>query len=211
MRLLRFSGTTIAPLGLAAALVAHEILRAFAALRLGAPSFATHEHKALAPTACVEIVLVLWALGMAVKDAIADRGLPCYRQESLALPSGARLLCCAGAIALFAVATLFGMEFSESGSAALGLGWLGGTLLPGVIVLALAVLAAAGLLYFTLAGRIAGFERLVALFAAALAHPLAVRRSASSFRRTHAARPLAMRVTPCARHAGLRAPPVAIN
>jgi hypothetical protein len=197
----------VAALGLSAALVAHETLRAIAALHWGAASFAEHEHTALAPTLCVEIVLAVWLVAVAVGDALRGRGTICYRRASFAAPRWVDSVPPSVAIAAIAALGLFGMEYSESGTAALGFGWIGGSLTPGALVLAAAIGAAISLMRFALAGRMAAFERLIALFAAALdrfiVQDRALPRPASRRFSTRVIAPEA----PCSRHAGLRAPP----
>ncbi len=205
MRPLKFSLPAVAPLGLGAALLAHETLRAIASLRLGAPSFAAHEHGALGPVAWVETVLALWIVLSALSDAFDARRSPRYRREPRARVGDH--LRSSGGIAIVAIATLFGMEFVESGSAAFGYGWLGGALFPGAFVLTFAIAAAAWLLHFVSAGRVAGFERLVALFAAVISQLIGITGSGRLPRRPRASLRIAVATAPCARHAGLRAPP----
>jgi hypothetical protein len=189
----------------------HEVLQLIAAVGLGAPSFAAHEHAAVRPVAIVEIALVLCCGAAAVRDVLATRGQSHYRRGPLAGTCTRQLPLWTLGVSGVAVLTLFGMEYAECGSAAFGLGWLGGALVPGAPVLAAAVAGAVGALRVTLLGWNAAFERLIAIFAAGLAHLIAARFSPAPVRQTRRRRRLTAQMTPCARHAGLRAPPLATH
>lgn len=112
---------------------------------------------------------------------------------------------------MISIVTLFGTEYAESGSAALGLGWLGGALVPGLIALMSAVAAATGVLYLAMAGYLAGFDHLVALFGAALARLIAPLLAPAPTPPRRSTRRLHVRTAPVALHAGLRAPPLTIR
>ncbi len=125
----------IAPLGLGAALGAHALLLAIAGFGFGSAELTSRPHSAVGPVTIVEIALALWLFAFAVRDAVTARPLPRYEVPSRPKVYLSRLPQWAGCIAATAIATLFGMEYAESGNAALGLGWLGGVLAPGVIAL----------------------------------------------------------------------------
>lgn len=201
---MRLSGTVAAipALGLAAALAAHEALLAIATLGLGAPSYTTHGHNSVGPALVVELTLVVLLALIGVREALRDG--PAAYSRPVAQPA---VILGAFGISIVAVATLFGMEFFESGKAALGLGWIGAQALPGFLTLA-ATIASSIAGYGAIAkGRMEAFERLIALVFAIVSILVAAARSCPCVR---VLRPkLAIRrLLPCARHAGLRAPPI---
>jgi hypothetical protein len=189
-----------------AALFAHEVLQALAAFRLGAHTFAEHEHTAVGPALFVELLLAFCMLGGAVREALGVRHA---ERSALAAPSRLCLARAGAGIAVIAGSTLFGMEFIESPSTALGLGWLGGALFPGAVVLALAAAAATALLHAAVRGKIAGLARLVSLCAAAFARLAGLRAGPAPALQpfSHGGRRAAP-TAPSSRHGGLRAPPL---
>lgn len=201
---MRSPGTVAAipALGLAAALAAHEALLGIATLRLGAPSYAAHAHSSVGPALVIELTLVVLLAVIGIREALRDG--PAVYSRPVAQPA---VILGAFGISIVAVATLFGMEFSESGKAALGLGWIGAQALPGFLILAAAIASSIAGYGVIADGRIKAFERLIALFFTIVSVLVAAARPCLCGR---VSRPkLALcRLLPCARHAGLRAPPI---